>query len=153
MEVALIILFLIVGLIFLLVEILVTPGIVLGVIGIGFMSFGVFKSYTAYGTFIGNIVLVSTFAVTIFIVFLALKGGVWKRMASKNVISGKAHEDVKDLVSIGDAGKTLSALRPSGTAVIGGKKVEVHTQGEPIDSSTEVVVINISRNKILVKQS
>ncbi len=144
--------FLVVGLVFLLVEILITPGIVLGAIGIGFMTFGIVKSYSTYGPETGNIVLVSVFVLTIFIVFLALKGGVWKRMASTDTISSKAHENVEDLVSVGDKGKALSALRPSGSAIFGGKKVEVHTNGEPITAQSELVIFRIAQNKIFVKQ-
>lgn len=152
MDLALIILFLAVGIIFLLVEILITPGIILGAIGIGFMTFGVMKTYSTYGQSVGNTVLVSVFVGTIAIVILALKGGVWKRMASKDAINSKAGQDSASLAKIGDIGKTVSALRPSGNAYFEGVKVEVTTLGEPIPPNTEVEVIKIADNKIIVKQ-
>lgn len=152
MELGLIILFLVVGLIFLLVEILITPGFILGAIGIGFMTFGIMKSYSSYGSEVGNIVLVSVFVVTIIIVLLALKGGVWKRMASQDTIASKANVTVEDVAQIGDRGKTLSALRPSGNAILNGHKVEVHSMGEPIAAGIDIEVMRLTGNKIIVRQ-
>jgi membrane-bound ClpP family serine protease len=148
----LIILFLVVGLIFLLVEILITPGFILGAIGILFMAFGIYKSYQDYGTSIGNIVLVSVFVITVFIVFLALKTGVWDRMASKETISSKATQSNEGWVQVGDQGKAVSALRPSGNALFNGRKGEVTSEGETIENGTEVKVSRLAQNKVFVRK-
>lgn len=152
MTLGLIIFFLAIGFLFLIVEVLVTPGIVIGAIGVAFMGFGVFKTYEAYGTTAGNIALVCTFFGSIIFVFAALKSGAWKRMASKDTIQGKAVDDHSSKVSVGDVGKSLSALRPSGNAYINNVRLEVSTQGEPIESGKQVEVIKIQQNKILVAE-
>jgi len=152
MTLGLIIFFVALGFIFLLIEVLITPGIIVGTIGILFMAFGVYKTYEAYGSFIGNIVLVSVFLGAVFFVFGALKSGAWKRMASKDSIEGKAVEDNFEKVQIGDRGKSLSALRPSGNGFINGFKMEVHSEGEPIEAQSEIEVIKLRQNKIFVKK-
>ena len=152
MTLGLIIFFIVIGLVFLLVEILVTPGVVLGIIGLGFISFGVFQAYKVYGNNTGNIVLFSVGVVTISVVLFALKSGVWTKMASTGVISGKAKENAVDLVQVGDQGKALSAMRPLGTGLINGKKVEVSSEGEAIATGSPIEVIRINRNKIFIKK-
>lgn len=152
MTLGLIIFFIAIGLIFLLVEILVTPGIVLGIIGLGFISFGVYQAYNEYGSTTGNIVLFSVGVVTIGVILFALKSGVWTRMASTGTIASKAKENAADVVSVGDMGKALSAMRPLGTGLINGKKVEVSSEGEAIETGSQIEVIRIEQNKIYIKK-
>jgi membrane-bound ClpP family serine protease len=152
MATGLIIFFIVIGLLFLLIEILVTPGIILGVIGLGFISYGVYQTYQEFGNTIGNWVLIGSAFVTVTVVLLALKAGVWSRVASKDVISSKAREDVVSFAQVGDKGKTLSALRPSGTGFFNGKKVEISSEGEAVEAGVEVEVIRIEQNKIFIKR-
>ncbi|MBI1306867.1 MAG: hypothetical protein GC181_09690 [Bacteroidetes bacterium] len=152
LEIGLIILFIVVGLIFLLIEILITPGVMLGIVGIFFIALGIWRSYYSFGSTVGNIVLISVFTGTVASIILALKGGVWKRMASNETIASRAVEDVNTIVKVGDIGKTLSALRPSGNAVFGEHKTEVATLGEPVEPGQTIEVIQIERNKIIVRK-
>lgn len=147
-----IIFFLVIGLIFLLVEILVTPGVVLGIIGLGFIAYGIVQTYKEFGSQTGNIALLTMSVITIGIVLMALKSGVWTRMASKGTIASKALEDIGTFAQAGDKGKALSAMRPLGTALLGGKKLEVRTEGEIIDAGSEIEVIRVEGNKIFIKK-
>lgn len=52
----------------------------------------------------------------------------------------------------GKSGKTITALRPGGIAEIDGQRYSVMAKGEMIDSNTEIVVIEIEGNSILVDQ-
>jgi membrane-bound ClpP family serine protease len=153
MTLGLIVFFVALGFLFLLIEVLITPGIIVGAIGIGFMSFGVYKTYEAYGSSVGNIVLISVFLGTILFVFAALKSGVWDRMASKDSIQGKAVDDFTSSIQIGDKGKAISALRPTGTGYFNGIKMEVNSEGEAIEAQSDIEVVKIRENKIIVKKS
>lgn len=152
MTIGLIIFFVLLGLLFLVIEILVTPGIVLGIVGLGFITFGVYQSYAAFGNTTGNIVLFSSGLGTIGMVLFAMKSGVWSRMASKESITSRAKENVESLTVVGATGKALSALRPSGTALIDGRKIEVVTEGEIVEAGTSLEVIRITQNKIYIKK-
>ena len=152
MTLGLIIFFIAIGLLFLVIEILVTPGIVLGVIGLGFIGFGIFQAYEVYGNTTGNIVLFSVGVLTISVILFALKSGVWTKMASTGTIAGRAKENAEDLVKVGDKGKALSAMRPLGTGLINGRKLEVRSEGEAIETGCEIEVIRINQNRIFIKK-
>lgn len=151
MSISLIALFLFIGLVLVLVEVLITPGIIVGLIGVMFMGFGIYKTYTDYGMVTGNWALLGMFITTIAAIVFALRSGAWKRLSSTSVIDGKVNQVNLELIKPGDEGKTLSALRPSGNALINGQKVEVTTIGESLDTHIEIVVKEITQNKIYVK--
>ncbi len=82
---------------------------------------------------------------------MALRSNAWQKMSLTTTLDGKSNEIELDKIAIGDEGKTLSALRPSGNALINGIKVEVCTIGESVDSHTAIIVKEIVENKIIVK--
>jgi len=49
-------------------------------------------------------------------------------------------------------GTALSALRPAGTAVINGKRVDVVTEGQMIDPGTPVRVVAVEGMRVVVRQ-
>lgn len=50
----------------------------------------------------------------------------------------------------GKAGTTISPLRPAGFARIEGRKVDVVTRGEMIDDGVDIVVLEVSANRVVV---
>lgn len=151
MSIALISFFLLLGLLLILVEVLITPGIIVGSIGVLFLGFGVFKTYQDFGNIAGNWMLFGTFTATVLAIVMALRSNAWQRMSLKTILDGRTNEIELDKIAVGDEGKTLSALRPSGNALINGIKLEVSSIGESIDSHAEIVVKEIIENRIIVK--
>jgi len=43
-------------------------------------------------------------------------------------------------------------MRPLGTGLINGKKVEVSSEGEAIETGSSIEVIRINQNKIFIKK-
>lgn len=139
------------GLLLIVVEILVLPGVgLIGVLGVG----GVIGSVvTAYSQ------LSPTFA------FAALVGGVvastllfWllpKTRAARSMIlevqqlGTAADPRLHNL--IGRAGKALTPLRPSGSVDIDDRPVDVVTDGEYIDTGTRVEVVEVEGSRVVVK--
>lgn len=152
MGTAIIIFLLVLGFIFLLVEIFVTPGIILGVIGLLFMSAGIYQVYVRHGSEVGNYALVGVTVLSVGLIFFAMRSGVWDRLAQKEVITGKANLIDEDVFQVGDQGVAVSALRPSGNAVINGRKVEVATEGQSVNSQEAIEIIKIRNKKIIVKK-
>jgi membrane-bound ClpP family serine protease len=150
MTLALVIILFLVGIVLLLLEVLVTPGFVIGLVGLVFMGFGVYLVYDNYGDSIGNWVAGITIFSVIASVILALKSGVWNRVSLVDTISYKMN--IIDALDLGEKGKAISALRPSGNAIFRDKKVEVTTLGESVDSGSEIEIIELRQNKIIVKQ-
>lgn len=151
MSLTLIAAFLIIGLILILIEVLVTPGIIVGAIGVMFMGFGIYKTYTDYGMTAGNWTLFASFAVALAAIILALRSGAWQKMSNQSVLDGKMNLVDTEKIQSGDEGITLSALRPGGNALINGQRVEVTTIGESLDADMPIVVKEIRQNKIYVK--
>jgi membrane-bound serine protease (ClpP class) len=108
-------------------------------------------SYNTYGTNSGHITLASVLSLLSLGIVFTLRSGFWKRVALHDQILGKANNSDRYDVVHGNTGSTLSALRPSGTAIINGNKYEVHSSGEFIDSNQEVEVTQINNHKIFVK--
>lgn len=152
MSTAIIIFLLVLGFIFLLVEIFVTPGILLGVVGLLFMAAGIYRIYSVHGTSAGNYSLAGVTLLSVALIFFAMRSGVWDRLAQKDVISGKANVIDESLFNIGDRGTAISALRPSGNALIHGQKIEVATEGQSINSQEEIEIIKIRNKKIIVRK-
>jgi len=53
---------------------------------------------------------------------------------------------------MGQKGKSLSILRPSGSARINGKRLDVVSRGEYIDKDKKIIVISVTGNQIIVKE-
>jgi membrane-bound ClpP family serine protease len=147
----LIIILILVGLLMLTLEILVVPGFIVGVIGFGLICFGVYNAYNNYGTFAGNITLVSTLILTLLTLIFILRSKTWNKLKLNTQNLGRVNVINEDIVKVGDIGKTISRLAPAGKAEFHGEFFEVHTYGEFIDPQKEINITKISENKIFVK--
>ena len=55
-------------------------------------------------------------------------------------------------VKVGDVGRTITPLRPSGKAIFASKPLSVVTEGEFLDEGVEVEVVAVSGNRIVVRK-
>lgn len=53
---------------------------------------------------------------------------------------------------VGKNGKALTMLRPSGTAIIDGKRMDVVTTGDFIEKDVEITIIRIDGNRVIVEK-
>lgn len=53
---------------------------------------------------------------------------------------------------LGREGRALSDLRPSGTALIDGRRIDVVSRGEFIEKNSHLVVFAVTGNQVIVKQ-
>jgi len=142
----------IVGFIFLLFEILVLPGTnVAGIIGFVLLIIGVWQAYAVYGGKAGTITLIATVVVSAIVLYYSLQAKTWKRVSLKSEIKSKVNIVDADKVKPGDTGKTISRLVPMGKAYVNGVYVEVSSEGDFIDPNTEIEIMKINHNKIIVK--
>jgi membrane-bound ClpP family serine protease len=141
-----------IGFIFLLLEILVVPGTtIVGVAGIGLMGAGVFFSYTQFGAVMGTLTLAGTLLFAIAALALAFRSNTWKKAMLNSEVLGKVNIFESDKVKPGDTGLTISRLNPMGKALINGEYYEVTSNYSLIDHNTEIVVTKVEGNKIIVK--
>lgn len=151
MSLTAIILLIVLGVIFLLLELLIVPGsTVVGLIGGVLMIAGVWVVFSKHGTAAGVYVLLGSIGVTFLLVYIGLKTNTWKKFSLETTVEGKVNTYNHAELGVGDIGKTISRLAPSGKALINGNYVEVHTQGEFINENTDIVIIKKSENKLIV---
>lgn len=140
-----------IGILLLVLEILVLPGFIAGVIGTIFLFISIIWMYKAHGDVAGHITLASTFVLTFIAIYGSLKSRAWKKYGLNSSIDSHVNEVGGLSIAEGDEGRTISALRPSGTVIIGEYKVEAQTSGELIDAGTKIIVTKVLPNKVIVK--
>ncbi|MEO8146963.1 MAG: NfeD family protein [Bacteroidia bacterium] len=139
------------GIILIVLEILVLPGLIAGIIGAIFMIMGLVMMYKNYGDVYGNITLIATIVLTASALIYALKSKAWRRFGLKDTIDSKVIDLQKEHIEPGTIAITTSALRPMGTVIIGMNKYEAQTSGAYIEANSEVVVLKVLTNKLLVE--
>lgn len=145
------ILLILIGIILLVLEILVLPGLIAGIIGTLLIILSVVWIYHDYGTVTGHITAASSLMLTGLAIYGSLKSKAWNRFGLKDQIDGRVNEVNTLGINEGDEGKTLSALRPSGTVLISNIRVEAQSSGEFIDAGTKIIVTRVLPNKVMVK--
>jgi membrane-bound ClpP family serine protease len=153
MSLTLIIILIVAGLLFLLLEVMVIPGTtVVGVAGFALIAFSVWESYHTFGTPIGHFVLLGTIFFTILTIYLSLKSKTWNKIMLKTEVDGRVNEIDTNNIKVGDSGVSVSRLAPSGKAIFNDEYFEVHTNGEFIDQETNILVTHFLDNKVFVKR-
>ncbi|MBN1388030.1 MAG: hypothetical protein JW965_06250 [Bacteroidales bacterium] len=150
-----IIIFLIIlGILLFLVEFLIVPGITVAGIG-GAISIitGVVLAFYYEGPTTGLIVLISTAVLIGLTAVFMLKAGTWKKMMLNKAIDSKVDfiKMEEGRIKVGDKGKTITRLNPMGKVMIGNEYYEAKAMDKLIDQNTEVEIVKIESNKIIVK--
>lgn len=130
----------------------ILPGMVAGILGICCLIAGVVLAYSNYGMRTGNWVLVGV------ALGLVLGTAIWLRFfpdsrMAKVFISQKVVGDLKvDKPELLDqAGVALTNLRPSGTVLINGQRVDVVTEGAMIEQGATVKVVAVEGMRVVVR--
>jgi membrane-bound ClpP family serine protease len=149
-----VLLLLLFGLLFLVVEVLFIPGTTLvGLIGFGLLVVGVWLGYRDLGTTAGHYSLLFSVAAAGIMLYIGLRPKNLHRFALTNVNDSRVRDIRRPDVQPGTTGRTLSALRPAGTVLFGEDRREAATRGEFLDAGTPVRVLRIEQNRIIVEQA
>ena len=131
----------------------VLPGMIAGLVGACCLVAAVIEGYVRFGARTGNLILFGVLAGLVFGFWLWLKyfpnSRVAKVFISRQVV-GEIGTEKPELLD--QTGTALSALRPAGTAVINGKRVDVVTEGQMIDPGTPVRVVAVEGMRVVVRQ-
>lgn len=150
-SVTLIIILLIIGIVFLVVELFLIPGTSIAGIAAGILLIcAITFAYTGLGAMAGNITLIASVILSVVAIWLFFHSRTFDKIELKTEIKSKI-DPLKGInIKIGDKGRTLSRLAPMGKIVIDGNIIEAKTHGEFIDHDTEVIVVEIHSTNILV---
>ena len=144
---------LVVGAILLLLE-TILPGGVAGIVGGCCLIAGVILSYVNLGAAVGTWILAGT------VVGVIAGFVVWARVFPQTrfgrafisqSVTGEIHAEKPELLH--QTGTAFTQLRPSGTALINGQRVDVVTEGTLIEKGTPIKVVAIEGMRVVVRAS
>jgi membrane-bound serine protease (ClpP class) len=140
-----------VGILLLLAE-TILPGAIAGVFGVCCLIAGIIGGYAEFGARTGNLILL--------LVLLGLMAGVilWlkffpdsrmaRRIISRNLV-GDIGTEQPELVN--QTGEAFTQLRPAGTALINGRRVDVVSEGQLIERGVPVKVVAVEGMRVVVR--
>jgi len=153
MDIFIVIVLCFVGILLVLLEIFLIPGVTFALVG-GFIfaAGGVFYSYSKLGPTVGTITLILMLVVFGATFIWLIKSKVLDKTIALNtdINSTVASSDSQNIQE-GDEGVCLSRLNPIGKVKVNGITMEAKSLGEFIDESTPIVVVKVNPMQLIVK--
>lgn len=149
----LIILFLVfLGVLLLLLEFAVVPGITIaGIGGAILLGASIYMAFDSYGVTAGILTLAFVVFAVPFLFLRFFKGRAGKKMILKSEITGKVNEFGTDTIRVGDEGITIGRLAPMGKVRINNQVLEGKSQGAFVDQQVKVRVVEVLKTQIVVE--
>ena len=141
------------GLLLLFAELFIVPAVTfVGLAGALLLGVGVWQIYEQYGLLTGHLSLLIMLAISGWVVWKSFKTRFWRKFELHQQIESKSTVDAADLgLSVGQIGKTITALRPQGTAKFDMVKIEVESIVGWIDQGQHVEITQIEGKKVFIK--
>jgi membrane-bound serine protease (ClpP class) len=152
----LILLLLLSGFTLLLVELLIIPGFgFIGISGLVALGAGIYLSYVKLNPWVGTIISIVSLLLLVLFLRAFPKTGFWKRLRletkeEKRLGFQASSEELKKF--LGKEGYSITPLRPSGTALIEGARLDVVSEGVFLEKNTRVKVVMVEGNRVLVEK-
>ena len=148
-----IIVLVVVGCLMLAAEVFV-PGLVLGTLGGLCLIGSVALCYSAYGPLLGTVAFAALAVLVIAGFFLWLRlfphTPIGKKMMLNRSLDSRSSMKIPDLT--GATGEAVTPLRPAGTAVINGRRMDVVAESGLIESGQKISVVSQEGIRIVVRQ-
>lgn len=140
------------GILMILIEFLITPGMgFAGIVGLASFIGACVFAFVREGATTGTIVTAVVVVIVALLFIFMLRSKTWKRLEQKEEIDTKVNRE-SEKVRVGERGVTISRLAPSGNVRFANTSCEAKSYGGLlIDPQTEVEVISIEDNEISVK--
>lgn len=150
----LIIILVLLGVFFLVAELIFLPGVTLGAI-LAAASYGaaIYFAFVRLGVIGGVLTIVAVVAVSLVAVVMSLRAKTWQRLALNDKVEGTSMESPSQELKVGDKGVTVSRLSPMGKVNIGGKVYEAKSIDAYVDQRCEVEVVDFENFNVIVKKS
>jgi len=148
-----IIVLIVLGVLLLVAEIVVIPGIgFTGIAGGVSIIVGIIMAYNIDNT-TGHFTILAAMVLISIAMYFSLRAKTWKRLALNKSIDGAVDvsPELKN-IQIGDEGITITRLSPTGKVRIKNVDVEARSVLEFIDHDTEIVVVKFEDSKVIVNK-
>jgi membrane-bound serine protease (ClpP class) len=145
-----------VGLVLICLEVFV-PGGILGTIGFFLIVGSIWIAFVRLGSVEGSYFLIGGLILAMLSVYVVMRFGTRTRLSRKLFLHSTEEgfrasaENLNDLR--GRIGISLTTLRPSGKALIDGRKVDVVTEGVFLPRDCKVKVLAVEGNRVVVRKT
>ena len=130
------------------------PGLIIGLCGGICLIIAVIMTYISYGMQTGTWTLVGVIIGGLLFIIFWMKNfsrlALGQRLILNQSIEGTTPADLSHELK-GTEGVAFTSLRPSGTALIQGKRYDVVTEGGWIESGQKLKVVEIEGSRIIVR--
>lgn len=152
---SIIVLLLIAGLLLLWLE-MVVPGMIAGSLGGIALISGITMAYMNHGMEGGNLAVLCTLGGLGLLMYWWSKRfqhtAIGKKMILSNAVQGNGVADELTAL-VGKAGEAITPLRPSGTVLIEGKRIDAQTDGDWVEIGAPVTVVRAQGALIVVRRT
>ena len=142
------------GLLFLLVELVLLPGVSVGAL-LTLVCYGsaLYLAFTNFGTTVGLIVLASILMLSIVAIIFSLRAKTWRRLSLNEEVTSSSMPSPEQSLKIGDTGRALSRLAPMGKVEFSGQIFEAKSLDSYIDARSMVEVVGFENFNVIVKKT
>ena len=133
------------GLLFLVAELVLLPGVSIGAI-LALVCYGssIYLAFRDLGPVAGSVVVL--------VILVSLRAKTWQRFSLKQKINSSSMPTLPEQeLSVGDRGTTLSRLSPMGKIEVKGRTYEAKSLGAYVDPRKEIEVVGFENFSVIVK--
>ena len=149
-----IVLLIVLGLLFLVAELLLFPGLSIGGI-LALVCYGgaIWYAFDSLSVTAGIWTVVAVLALSLLSLIISLRAKTWQRLALKQEIDSVSMPKPETEGALGTLGVTISRLAPMGKVSINGKTYEAKSTDVFIDQKQYVEVVGYDNFTLIVKKS
>ncbi|MCS5489756.1 NfeD family protein [Algoriphagus limi] len=141
-----------IGLILLLAEVLFIPGTtVVGIFGLVISLAGVAYAFLTFSSDVAWWITSGAVVLNLAAIIYGFRSGVWDKFSLKSSLKGGTYDDRIVNLQVGMMGKAISDIKPYGKAMFQDEIYEVKSESGFITVDSEVTIMRIDDNRVLVK--
>ncbi len=140
------------GLFFLVAELVLLPGVsVAALLSLVCDGCAIYLAFSDYGLSAGLLVLLAVVLLSLAATVLSLRARTWQRFSLRQEIRSSSMPRPEEELHVGDRGTTRSRLSPMGKVEIGGRLYEAKSLDAYVDPRREVEVVGFENFSVIVK--
>jgi membrane-bound serine protease (ClpP class) len=143
------------GVIIIIAEIFLPSGGLLSVIAAGLFGYSLFIVFHDISTMAGTYFVLADLFIIPLLVAVGLKVVARSPATLKETLSsdsGVVSQSPELESFMGREGKSVTDLRPGGTAIIDDKRLDVVSRGEYIEKDRNLIVVEVTGNQVIVRE-
>lgn len=148
-----IVLLIILGMLFLVAELLLFPGLSIGgILAMACYGGAIWYAFDALGVTAGIWTIVAVALLSLLSLIFSLRAKTWQRLALKQEIDSVSMPNPESEVAIGAVGVSISRLSPMGKVEVNGKTFEAKSADVFIDQRSKVEVVGSDNFTLIVRK-